>query len=152
MYRDIVGIGGDRFQELEGEADALQPGSCESRQEAVIITAPPTQAVPYPIKCHSGDEGKLNLGIVLRSEECSLRLHDAESTWHQGILALVEVKFQIIAYADGQQDALAVSVCFLNQRPDINLIGKGIIQKQGARLLPPGRTEHLATNLFRHCC
>lgn len=142
---------GDRIQKLEGETNPLQP-RCgrELWQEAVVIPAASTQTMPCPIERHSRNDGKLDVGIIRRNKKRPRRFHDAESSRHERFLALIEMQLQFVPTADRQEYAFAVPVGYLNQRPNIHFVRQRVIQKQGARLLPPGRTEHLAAYLFRH--
>ena len=59
---NVVGIGGNVFTKLEGEADAVQSGVGEFGQEAVVVALASAQAMPCPVKRHARDDGKLDVG------------------------------------------------------------------------------------------
>lgn len=151
MDSNIVFFHWNAWQELEGEADALQMGSLEPRQEAVVIAFAPPQTVSCPIETHAWNVGKMYLGVPFFFKTLSRWLHDAEGTYAQGCFAFVETQLQVVAPTDRKQHAFSFFIGFPNERTDIYLIKKGVIKQQGACLLPPGRSKHLATYFLRHC-
>ena len=82
--RNVVGIGGNVFTKLEGEADAMQSGIGEFGQEAVVVALASAQAMSYAVECHAWYDGKLDVGIVFGGKELSSWLHDAEGSPREG--------------------------------------------------------------------
>lgn len=80
-----------------------------------------------PIEGHPWNDGKLDIKIVIRGKKRARRLHDAKSPRCERILTFIEMQLQFLSSANRQEYAFAVSISFLNQRPDIHFVRQGII-------------------------
>ena len=103
-------------------------------KEAVVVAAATTEATTVGGEGDAGDDGEVDGGVV--GEGGAGGLLDVEGAFAEAGRDAVLTKFEVVAYDNRQQDALASGEGFGDEVVCCDLIGQGVVEEDGAGLLP----------------
>ena len=152
LHRDIMHVGGHRIEQLERKTDAYATSIRKSRQQAIVVAFASSQTMSASVESHAWDHGELYLIIQPEGKQLSRRLLDAKGTFPQRSLPFVEAKLKLVAHDYRKQHSCTPLVGLASQGTDIYFVGQRAIKQESACLLPPGRSKHSQTYIFRHRC